>query len=221
NNFRQRPFNEPSARNYIDAPRDRPPGQPYEDWEDWGQRSPASQWQNWEQAPQDASRASRESSRRIPKRQQQAENQAAADFEDIAAGWDDRAANSPYRPAGASPVDDALDEIAEGWEDWEDPEEARRDNAPESRPIYEVRRSPESVSKSGTSYSYRYRSADDLRRQPSSAKVSASEPESVDANAEEEEPGLDVPEVGPDGVYDADYRVIIPPSRPLEEDADP
>jgi uncharacterized integral membrane protein len=222
--FRQRPVNEPRfTRDYGDAPRDRPPGQPDEDWADWGQRFPASQWQDWEQAPQDPTRASQDPTRRIPKRQQQAESQASEDFEDIATGWDDRATNTPYRPTGASPVEDALDEIAEGWEDWEDPEEARRDNAPESRPIYEVRRSPESVSKSGTSYSYRYRSADDLRRQPSSTQVSSSEPpESADADAVDSNPdlGLDAPEVGPDGVYDADYRVIIPPSRPLEEDAD-
>ncbi|NJM96888.1 MAG: hypothetical protein HC800_06590 [Phormidesmis sp. RL_2_1] len=28
-------------------------------------------------------------------------------------------------------------------------------------------------------------------------------------------------EVGPDGVYEADYRVIIPPSKPLDEDEEP
>ena len=84
-----------------------------------------------------------------------------------------------------------------------------------------MRRSPESVSKSGTSYSYRYRSADDLRRQPSSTEATSSDPiDADDAAIDDQDAGLDAPEVGPDGVYDADYRVIIPPSRPLEEDPD-
>ncbi|MDA0266242.1 MAG: hypothetical protein O2890_11700 [Cyanobacteria bacterium] len=197
---------------------DRPHAKPYEDWENWGQRSPASQWQDWHQTPQDPP-----NSRRVPKRQQQAQEQASEAFEDIATGWDEgAAANANYRSAGVSPVDDALDEIAEGWEDWEDPEVARRDNAPESRPIYEVRRSPESVSKSGTGYSYRYRSADDLRRRASSAEATSSTPVDAEGAEDPEDMGqgerLDAPEVGPDGVYDADYRVIIPPSRSLDDE---
>jgi hypothetical protein len=129
------------------------------------------------------------------------------------------AATPPPRPTGVSPVEEALEDIAEGWEDWDDPEEIRRDNAPEPRSIYEVQRSPESVSKSGTHYSYRYRTADDLRRRPSDPEA---EPAEAATTVDEADPAtpLDVPEVGPDGVYDADYRVIIPPSRPLEDDSE-
>ena len=34
--------------------------------------------------------------------------------------------------------------------------------------------------------------------------------------ADENRPG----EMGPDGVYEADYRVITPPSQPLDDDED-
>jgi hypothetical protein len=194
----------PQPHNFAARDATPPKGQPDQDWEDWGQRSPVSQWQDWDQAPQADTR-----------RPQGQQAQANETFDQIATGWDEPAAD--YRPAGVSPVDDALEEIAEGWEDWEDPEVARRDNAPESRPIYEVRRSPESVSKAGTGYSYRYRSADDLRRQPAAAPA----PDPVDADdAADEAAGLDAPEVGPDGVYDADYRVIVPPSRSLDDEPD-
>jgi hypothetical protein len=216
---RRPPPNRPATNFTADSfpDRDRPNSQPYEDWEDWGQRSPASQWQDWDRAAQGQSQRS---SRPIPKRQQRAQAQAEEVFEDIATGWDERAAATPPpRPTGVSPVEEALEDIAEGWEDWDDPEEIRRDNAPEPRSIYEVQRSPESVSKSGTHYSYRYRTADDLRRRPSDPEA---EPAEAATTVDEADPvtPLDVPEVGPDGVYDADYRVIIPPSRPLEDDSE-
>ncbi len=218
---RRPPAQPPRPMDVDEQPLNRAGAQPYEDWEDWGQRSPASQWQDWDAVTQRPPET-----RRAPQRQQHAQAQANETFEDIATGWDERAASTTYRPAGASPVDEALDEIAEGWEDWEDEEAEQRDNAPESRPIYEVRRSPESVAKSGTNYSYRYRSADEFRSRPEATQADPGA-EPVDAAIAEEAEAdtspldaLDAPEVGPDGVYDADYRVIIPPSRPLEADPD-
>ncbi|NJN22231.1 MAG: hypothetical protein HC812_14930, partial [Leptolyngbya sp. RL_3_1] len=206
----------PVARPHNFAVRDdapRPQTQPYEDWQEWDQRSPASQWQDWDRA------APSPDPSRIPERQRRAQAQAEETFEDIATGWDPRSTQTTDRPSGVSPVDDALDEIAEGWEDWEDPEAARQDNAPESRPIYEVQRSPESVSKSGTHYSYRYRSADDFSRRAKPPADDGAEPvEAATTIDAEPDPRLDTPEVEEEGVYDADYRVIIPPSRPLEDD---
>jgi hypothetical protein len=92
----------------------------------------------------------------------------------------------------------------EEWEDWEDNEPAPSDREPVDRPRrdrdedylpkrtdFEVPQEPRSRSQSGSVYSYSY-------RDPNEATVGK-----------------------PEDVYDAEYRVITPPYRPLDEPSVP
>ncbi|WP_137455180.1 hypothetical protein [Halomicronema hongdechloris] len=142
----------------------------------------------------------------------------------------------PTIARGVSPVEDNLADITGGWEDSPPPARGRADTAPEHRAAareYETPQSPKRVYQSGSLYSYSYRNreadpedaaVDDeevaIEDEESLASV---EPHDIPAYEYEEEP--DEPErphrpptPGPDGVYDADYRVIIPPHRPLEDE---
>lgn len=95
----------------------------------------------------------------------------------------------------SSTTEDWGDEDASDWfddsDDWTD---APRDSRTSSRRTdYEVRQEPKSGSRSGSTYSYVYR-----------------DPESPNTNPP--------PNANPSDVVDADYRVIIPPNRNLDDD---
>ncbi|MBD2071713.1 hypothetical protein H6F93_30045 [Leptolyngbya sp. FACHB-671] len=79
-------------------------------------------------------------------------------------------------------------EEREEWEDWEEePDAPPPSPAQPQQTDYEVRRDPKTSYQSGSVYSYSY-------REPSDSGVGKTE-----------------------SVYDADYRVIIPPARSLDE----
>jgi hypothetical protein len=79
------------------------------------------------------------------------------------------------------------EEEREEWEDWEEEEVSPQASVQPPRTDYEVRRDPKTSYQSGSVYSYSY-------REPSDSGVGKTE-----------------------AVYDADYRVIIPPARSLDE----
>ena len=170
-----------------DAPA-RPPSSPSgktgdrattEDWQTWGQRTSPRQWEDWPQT--DGSTAAAENlSRRERKERQQMETA----IKDLDQGWDASAQEVVYVAPRGSDVEDALDEIADGWEDWDSADNPLAD----------------------TAYAQRY---DGVARKARRDAVYA--PPDDEGEADE-------------GVYDADYRVIIPPYRPTaapEDDRTP
>lgn len=186
-----------------------------DNWEAWGQRTPASQWEDWSQANR------RESAKQgFSRRQRKDREKAEGAISDMSQGWDESAQDTVYVPPGGSAVEDALDEIAEGWEDWE----------------------PENAS-AETAYSYGYQGSeaasrvdsiyappDDVRdkypeRSPTAAESDRNEDWGLDDDSERPQTegssaASSHDEADGEGVYDADYRVIIPPHRPLEDAED-
>ena len=185
-----------------------------DNWEAWGQRTPANQWEDWSQVSNDAS-----AGRGVSRRQRQDREKATNAIEDMSQGWDNSAQDTVYVPPGGSSVEDALDEIAEGWEDWE------------------------SETPAGTAYSYGYQGreaatrADSIYAPPDDAGQGVVDRPLAAAEGDRNEDwGLDDDDDPPprgdssaantsdgedgEGVYDADYRVIIPPHRPLEDAED-
>ncbi|MBE7382614.1 MAG: hypothetical protein F6J95_014525 [Leptolyngbya sp. SIO1E4] len=190
-----------------------------EDWQTWGQRTPASQWEDWSQAG-----TADPADQRFSKRQRKDREKAENAINDISDGWAGSAQETVYVASGGSAVEDALDEISEGWDDWES----------------------EAAAPSETAYSYRYRGAEASPRvdavygPPDDVGENYPDLGSAAADDSDEDWGLESDEAAAgkswqesppsndldanneseasDGVYDADYRVIIPPHRPLEED---
>ena len=195
-----------------------------EDWQAWGDRTPASQWEDWTQADSPGSTASspaaNQANQKLSKRQRQDREKADNALGEMAEGWDRSAHDTVYVPPGGSTVDDTLDEIADGWDSWD-----TEDTAP-----------------SETAYSYQYRGAEQASRvdavygPPDDAddhqtkRATPTEDDNEDWGLDPEDhlneasgtskandDSSDDSEES-DGVYDADYRVIIPPHRPLNED---
>ncbi len=177
-----------------------------EDWQTWGERVPPSQWDDWSQADNAEPAGSR-----FPRRQRQDRAKADSVLNDLDRGWEESARDTVYVPRGGSTVEDTLDDIAEGWEDWE-----TEDDSP-----------------AATAYSYGYGERGSSSRVDSVYGPPDDELEEYqDRPAAEgdraEDWGLDEPSptVNADarerdtedseGVYDADYRVIIPPYRPMD-----
>lgn len=177
---RPRAGDRPSPRNPVSPQPDRSrvAAEAADDWQSWEHRSSPSQWDDWGQASADATESGRD---RRPRRQRRDTEQATESYQDLASGWDPRLEEEPVIARGGSTVDDTLDEIAMGWEDWED------DTAPSET-------------------AYRYRPAS----QGSVDNVYAP----ADAADTDWEAGDRTPD---DQVYDADYRVIIPPNRDLDD----
>ncbi|NER82743.1 MAG: hypothetical protein F6K42_24945 [Leptolyngbya sp. SIO1D8] len=191
-----------------------------EDWQAWGQRIPASQWEDWSQ-----SGSPEPTNQTFSKRQRRDKDKAENTIKDLSDGWDSSAQDTVYVAPGGSAVDDVLDDIAEGWDDWDS----------------------ETASPSETAYSYRYRGdaassrADQVYGPPDDAVETFQEFQSAPASGDDNEDwGLEPDETSAgkpwtektsphdpgvnsednEEVYDADYRVIIPPYRPLEEDTE-
>lgn len=161
-----------------------------EDWQAWGKRPAPSKWEDWSQAS-----GNDPADENLSKKQRRDREQAEATIHELDKGWDESAQDTVYVAPGGSEVEDALDEITDGWEDWDSPDNPLAD----------------------TAYAQRY---DDTERASRRDSIYAPPDDSgnvykgwenLSDETEEEEPSEGE-------VYDADYRVIIPPYRPLEDD---
>lgn len=153
---------------------------PAEDWQSWEQRTPVSQWENWSGGGTETRKGS------FSERQQKDRRRAQNNLEDMAGGWDSSAQETVYVKPGGSTVEDTLDEISEGWEEW-----------------------GEEAGPAETAYSYRYQGEEAASRVDS---VYAPPDEAAGDGTAAEDTGE------ADGIYDADYRVIVPPHRPMEDE---
>jgi hypothetical protein len=160
------------------------------------------------------------------------EEQVNQSWQELSDDWGDME-HREYRTRGVSPVDENLDDINRGWEDASGYASAPAD--------FEVPQSPKRVYQDGSLYSYSYRNQDGGGQRDSiygppddvlygdegfdrDAYVDLSQPEDYREDGEPAaqpsgygtesygEEDLGEPEVAEDGVVDADYRVIIPPS---------
>jgi uncharacterized integral membrane protein len=115
--------------------------------------------------------------------------------------WDDWEPPQPRQRPGAKQAQTEIRDQADDWQDWQGYEDAprRRDSTPRQTD-FEVRRPPASTQQSGSVYSYSYREPQDAPR--------SSTPERSDRSDRERpmNPGNKTNEV-----YDAEYRVLIPP----------
>ncbi len=161
-----------SPRGADAAVRSRIPNQQQavEDWRAWGDRVSPRQWEDWSDAergnPQGAG-FSRGQRRDLQK--------AETTLQDLDQGWDASAQEVIYVAPGGSVVEDALDEIEEGWDDWDEADSSLGE----------------------TAYAQRYEGREQATRRDVIYAPPDEEPEET--------------------VYDADYRVIVPPYRPLDE----
>ncbi|MEM9120610.1 MAG: hypothetical protein AAGD09_22420 [Cyanobacteria bacterium P01_F01_bin.56] len=161
-----------------EQPRPRPGSPPpsqavaSEDWQVWEQRNKPSAWQDWSDAS-----GNRPADENFDRRQRRDRDKAEATIHDLDKGWDESARDTVYVPPGGSEVQDTLDKIEDGWEDWDSPDNPLAD----------------------TAYAQKYEGTERASRRDS-------------IYAPPDDTTRD------DAVYDADYRVIIPPNRPLEDE---
>ena len=161
-----------------------------EDWQTWEQRSPPSQWEDWSQA-----NGGDPAEEPLSKRQRQDRQKATTTIQDLETGWDDSAQDTVYVAPGGSQVEDTLDDIADGWEDWDSEDNPLADTAYAQRYEGEARQTRRDAI---------YAPPDDADGQD--WQNESANPSPPAANSEDEA-----------NVYDADYRVIIPPYQPLDE----
>ncbi|MBE9139900.1 hypothetical protein IQ254_22335 [Nodosilinea sp. LEGE 07088] len=192
-------------------------------WRAWNSLRSPGQWNDWEslsQAPKPETAPATSSagaagiidgvttwfssSKRQAKQQQQV-NESLRALDD---NWDGLE-NRPYTAPGASPVQDSLDDINQGWD-----QDSHRD--------LESGQPPRRVYRDGSLYSYSYRDgqADNIYAPPDDTLYGdhdsgAGYGPAAGDRAEFDEGGDDTPlgdpEIADDGVVDADYRVIVPP----------
>ncbi|NEQ32220.1 MAG: hypothetical protein F6K04_14670 [Leptolyngbya sp. SIO4C5] len=173
------------------------------DWETF--RSPEN-WENWGERPD----PNEPPPRRPPRSRREREQYQVEDsLNELEEGWQDW--RDDESPKGASVVEDSLDELEEGWDDWPESADVAEESIDEyAEPRdYEAPASPKRVYQSGSIYSYGYRGEEET-----GSRNQAEDGESD--TAAETFSGR----VGEDGVYEADYRVIIPPYRNLDESSD-
>ncbi|MBD0267717.1 MAG: hypothetical protein ICV77_05415 [Cyanobacteria bacterium Co-bin8] len=208
------------------------------EWGEWTNLRSPGQWEDWSDRPASSDRPSDRPSapssaqpnrpswwgRNRAEAQTQQVNES---WQEISDGWNELE-DMRYRARGVSPVEDALDDLDEGWDE--------AGNSP--RRDFEVGQSPKRVHRDGSIYSYSYREpehpdrgrADDVYGPPDEDAETWEPPqdrrgmewvdpgyaadEAADDNQNPED--LRDPKLGPDGVVDADFRVIVPPYRPLE-----
>jgi len=164
------------------------------DWQDWNRVTSTEQWQSWDQvsasSPEPTAAGDRGFSFNWRRKGPSVEQQVADTMADIDEGWD---GDNTSPPPGSSEVYDALDDINDGWH-------------PADRPD-----NPTQVYADGSIYGNRYYTP---------GEPPPNQDNSADAAADPGDPAapLHPPQVGQDGVVDADYRVIVPPTRDLEAD---
>ena len=163
-----------------------------EDWQAWGKRPSPSQWDDWSQAS-----GNDPMNENLPRRQRQDRQTAEAAIHDLDKGWDNSAQDTVYVAPGGSDVEDALDDITDGWEDWESDDNPLAD----------------------TAYAQRY---DGVKRKTRRDSIYAPPDDKGDDYEDWDTPGdptkANNSDNGDSRVYDADYRVIIPPYRPLDDE---
>ncbi|MGF1457404.1 MAG: LapA family protein [Leptolyngbyaceae cyanobacterium] len=165
---RESPRPEPFSQSGASSPS---PAVAAEDWQAWGQRRKPSDWQDWSEAS-----GNRPHEENLDRRQRRDRDHAEATIHNLDGGWDESAQDTVYVAPGGSDIDDVLDDIADGWDDWDS------DDVP-----------------ADTAYAQRFDGGErDTRRDAIYAPPDAA--------------------TGDDTVYDADYRVIIPPNRSLDDD---
>jgi uncharacterized integral membrane protein len=129
------------------------------EWQAWANLTSPSQYSDWEtlsQAPnQDAPPGQSSSSGSwFGRNRRQAEQQRVNDsMQELSEDWDHVDENA-YRPTGASPVDDYLDDITQGWDEPAGSNSRGRNRPPRE---FEVEQSPTQVYRDGSVYSYRFR----------------------------------------------------------------
>ena len=106
-----------------------------------------------------------------------------------------RSSSNVRSPVNPDPIDDWETDANDDW-DVEEPSDTPRDSRAASRvrTDYEAKQEPKTASRSGSVYSYSYR-------------------EPKDSGVGKAEPVVEKP------VVDADYRVIVPPFRSLDEES--
>jgi uncharacterized integral membrane protein len=128
------------------------------EWQAWTNLKSPSQWGDWESLsnapkPEDQPGQQKGYSNWFGRKRREEEQQRVNEsVEELSTDWDgvdERA----YRPAGASPVEDYLDDITQGWEEDEAASSGRRRRTRE----FEVQQSPTEVYREGSMYSYRFR----------------------------------------------------------------
>ncbi|NJL88236.1 MAG: hypothetical protein HC886_23410, partial [Leptolyngbyaceae cyanobacterium SM1_1_3] len=169
------------------------------DWQTF--RSPET-WNDWGEQPD----ASAPPPRQPPRSRRQREQYQVEDsLNELTEGWQDW----QDEPATASDAVDP-DALASDWEDWTEADAAPSEQRGPVERDYEVQSPPKRAYQSGSIYSYSYRGE---AERANVADTPADEiPDEMD-NAEAESGGR----VAADGVYEADYRVIVPPYRNLDE----
>ncbi|MEM8545905.1 MAG: hypothetical protein AAGF66_18160, partial [Cyanobacteria bacterium P01_H01_bin.119] len=95
-----------------------------ENWQAWEQRRKPSDWEDWSDAS-----GNRPEDENLSRRQRHDRDKADATIHDLEKGWDDTAQDTVYVAPGGSAVDDTLDDIADGWEDWDSPDNPLADTA--------------------------------------------------------------------------------------------
>ena len=217
-------------------------GEGWQDWNNLQSSRQWNDWDAMEQAAQARGTSSSFSKSNVStaggigswlfgRRQARQEEQVNQSWRELSDDWDDLE-HQNYRARGVSPVDESLDDINQGWDNGQGYRQPSRD--------FEVTQTPKRVYQDGSLYSYSYRNQDSSGQRDNvyapaddvvygdegfdpNAYIDLSEPEDygdVDeaanpANYGSEdyaEEDLGEPEVAEDGVVDADYRVIIPPS---------
>jgi len=203
------------------------------EWQDWNNVSSPSQWEDWDKTRRQSSPEA--SQRRGGRGRQKEAARIDESWQELAQGWEG-VERPPTIARGVSPVEDSLEDITRGWQDSPAPARDKVDAATDPRTAareYESPKAPKRVYQSGSLYSYGYRDQDAAPVQDSDDdedlddedSLEAAEPHDVpayeyeeDYEDEETDPPQRPSTPGPDGVYDADYRVIIPPHRPLDDD---
>ncbi|MEM8809817.1 MAG: hypothetical protein AAGF01_27675 [Cyanobacteria bacterium P01_G01_bin.38] len=169
---------------------------------DWESFKAPERWDNWGEKPdpQRIAETKAEQAHRPPKRnfgfKRKPAYSADASVDELESGWDDY---EPPPQTGGSPVNDSLDDISAGW-----------DKSPDASPTQDYERPATRVYDSGSLYDAPGREADEVI-----SEDIFDDSEDIFGEATDD---LEPAQVGPDGVYEADYRVIIPPYKPLDEE---
>lgn len=184
----------PRDRDYGRAKQPPPPPNTVaaaEDWQSWEQRNSPNKWEDWSEAS-----GNDPIYENLSRKQRQDREKAEATIHDLDKGWDDSAQETVYVAPGGSDVEDALDDIVEGWEDWDSPDNPLAD----------------------TAYAQRYEGVERKARRDAIYAPPDEGDEYQEWENLSDENESDDAENGDSGVYDADYRVIIPPYRPLDDE---
>lgn len=142
------------------------------------------------------------------------------------AAWQDWRGYETSSPSAATPRNNrtsqsAQDNDLDDWErgmsdDWEDPSDrvvpSVASSSSSASDQFEQPQQPKQVSRSGSSYSYSYREPEPSDRNKSSSGKSDSKPGS--GKSDSSKSGSDKTE----RVVDADFRVLVPPYRALEDE---